>query len=538
MRRFHKLVLPLAALAVFSIALLLSGCFGKRGAGGTKGAVLRYAINSPPTTLDPARVEDGDTIDMLQQMFESVVKWNDKNGIEPNLADKWDISPDGKVYTFHLKDNVFFHSPFKRKATAADFVYSMTRALDKATNSPTAMSYLNDVVGAKELNDGRTKTLAGVKAVDDRTLQITLDAPHPYFLAKLTYPTAYVVCKEAIEKAGGEWSEKAMIGTGPFKLRTYQAEYKVTLAANPDYHGQKPILDGIERPIVRDNNTRQTNYETNALDVVDVQRTELDRLQKDPILSKELKTFTRANIYYLALNQQVYEPFKDKRVRQAFAMAIDKDQLIKIVLKGTAVRADGIVPPGIPGHVDGYLGIPFNPTKAKALLAQAGHAGGKGMPKLVISFRQGQQFLADAVQEIRDDLKRNLGISVDVRQVDWSQFLLERRNGTMPCFHLRWAADYLDPQDFLSMMLRTGAQENKVGYSSPQFDMLCDQADIEPDPKKRADLYHQAEQIAVDDAPWVCLYHLRDVELHKPYVKGIRDSLMGHLPHVTTTVAH
>src|SRR5262249_34884490 len=182
-------------------------------------------------------------------------------------------------------------------------------------------------------------------------------------------------------------------------------------------------------------------------------------------------------------------------------------------------------------------GLPYDPEKAKALLAQAGHANGIGLPKLVISFRQGQQFLADAVQAIRDDLKRNLGIVVDVRQVEWAQFLTERRNGTMPCFHLRWAADYLDPQDFLSMMLRTGAEENKVGYSNPAFDKLCDQADVERDAKKRAELYHQAEQIAVDDAPWVCLYHLQDIELHKPSLKGIRDSLMGHLPHTTTTVA-
>jgi oligopeptide transport system substrate-binding protein len=533
MRRFHKLALLLSAL---SAAALLAGCIGRGG--GTKGQVLRYAINSPPTTTDPGRVEDGDTIDMLQQIFESVVKWNDKNQIEPNLAEKWDVSPDGKVYTFHLKDNVYFHEPFKRKVVASDFVYSMTRALDKATNSPTAMSYLNDIVGAKDLNEGRTRTLTGLKAVDDHTLQITLDAPRPYFLAKLTYPTAYVVCREAVEKAGSIWNEQAMVGTGPFKLRAYQAEYKVTLAANPDYHGQKPILEGIERPIVKDSNTRQTNYETNALDIVDVQRAELTRIQADPKLSKELKTFTRANIYYLALNQQVYAPFRDKRVRQAFAMAIDKDQLIKNVLHSTAIRADGIVPPGIPGHADGYIGIPFNPEKAKALLAQAGYPGGKGMPRLVISFRQGYQFLADAVQAIRDDLKRNLGVEVDVRQVEWTQFLTERRNGTMPCFHLRWAADYLDPQDFLSMMLRTGAEENKVGYSNPRFDKLCDQADVEQNPTKRADLYHQAEMIAVDDAPWVCLYHLQDVELHKPYVRGIRDSLMGHLPQITTTVAH
>jgi len=226
-----------------------------------------------------------------------------------------------------------------------------------------------------------------------------------------------------------------------------------------------------------------------------------------------------------------------ERVRQAFAHAIDKDQLIKIALKDTAKRANGILPPGIPGYDANFAGLSYDPQKAKQLLAQAGYPGGKNFPKLVISFRQGYQLLADAVMAIRDDLKRNLGIDVDSRQVEWTQFLSERRNGTMPCYHLRWAADYVDPQDFLSLMLRTGAEENSIGYSNPAFDRLCDQADVERDSSKRADLYRQAERVAVEDAPWVCLYHLPDIELHKPYVKGIRDSLMGHLPHVTTTVA-
>jgi oligopeptide transport system substrate-binding protein len=534
MRRSQIRILPFAAL--LAGAVLLSGCHGKGGSAGTKGNVLRYAINSPPTTTDPAKVQDGDTIDMLQQVFEGLVKWNDKNEVVPNLAEKWDISPDGKTYTFHLKDNVYFHEPFKRKVVAADFVYSLTRTCRKESNSPTAMNYLNDIVGAGDLNKGKGSALPGVKAVDDKTLQIMLDAPRPYFLAKLTYPTGYVVCKEAVDKAGPTWNEQAIVGTGPFKLRSYQGEYKIVLAANPDYHGEKPILEGIERPVNKDSNSRQTAYETGGLDYVDIERPELQRIQSDPVLSKELKQFDRANIYYLALNQQAFPPFKDKKVRQAFAYAIDKDQLIKLALRGTAKKANGILPPGIPGYDASFTGLAYDPAKAKQLLAEAGYPGGKGFPKLVISFRQGYQFLSDCVLAMRDDLKRNLGIEVDSRQVEWSQFLSERRNGTMPCYHLRWSADYIDPQNFLSLMLRTGSEENKIGYSNADFDKLCDAADVEGNAAKRTGMYQQAEKIAVDDAAWVCLYHLPDIELHKPYVKGIHDSLMGHLPHVTTSV--
>lgn len=537
----RRLIRPVFGAAIILAACaFLPGCSSRptSGKSGAAGNVLTYALQNKPTTLDPALVEDGDTIDMIQQIFESVVKWDENNQVVPNIAEKWDISPDGKVYTFHLKDNVFFHDPFKRKVTAQDFVYSLTRALSKDMRSSTAKSYLNDIVGAQEMLDGKATTLSGVKAVDDKTLQITLDAPRAYFLAKLTYPTAYVVCKEAIAKNEGKWGDQTMIGTGPFKLREYKPEYSVSLAANADYHGGKPLLDGIERPIRIDPLARQNAFENDQADYADVQRADLDRVEKDSKLSGEVKQFKRANIYYLALNQLAFEPFKNKKVRQAFAMAVDKDQLIKLALHGTAQKANGILPPGLPAFNSALTGLPYNPQKAQQLLAEAGFPGGKNFPKLVISYRQGYQFLADAVLALRDDLKRNLGIEAEARPMEWAQFLNERKNGTMPCFHLRWAADYIDPQDFLSMMLRTGAEENKVGYSNPEFDKLCDQADVEQDATKRAELYQKAEQIAVDDAPWVCLYNLPDIELHKSHVKGIRDSLMGHLPHVTTTVAH
>ncbi len=531
-------------LSFFALSTILfaAGCPNRGNRSG--GNILRYALQTRPTQLDPARVEDGDTIDMIQQVFEGLVRWNEKNEVVPNIAEKIDLSPDGTVYTFHLKDGVKFHNG--RKLTANDFVYSLTRVVSDP-KSPTAMTYLDDLVGARDLNKAaaaasnsheplKSPTLPGIKAVDDRTLQITIDKRRPYFLAKLTYPTAYVVCREAVEANGGIVDEKAMIGTGPFKLREYQPGYAVKLVANREYHGGAPVLDGIERPILNDTMTRQNKFESGGTDYTDVQRSDIERIKKDPVLGPELKEFTRANVWYLAMNQLVFEPFKKRDVRRAFAMAINKDELIRLALHGTAMRANGILPPGVPGHDPSFQGLPYNPQEARKLLAGAGYTP-KTFPRLTLSFRQGYQHIADAVLAIRNDLKQNLGIEVDTRQVEWSQFLSERHNGTMPCFHLRWAADYVDPQNFLSLMLHTGAEENKVGYSSPEFDSLCDRADVEPDPKKRADLYHQAEEVVVEDAPWVAIYFLPEVELHKPYVKGIRDSLMGHLPHVTTTVA-
>ncbi|HXG24960.1 MAG TPA: ABC transporter substrate-binding protein, partial [Chthonomonadales bacterium] len=331
---FADMVGRVALLLCVCACVLVAGGCARSSAGG--GNVFRYALQSPPTQLDPALVEDGDTIDLLMQIFEGLVQWNEKNEIVPNLAEKWEISPDGRTYTFHLKPNVRFHNG--RTLSAADFVYTLTRTLRKSTNSPTAMTYLNDIVGARELNSGATNTLAGVKALDKHTLQITIDKRKPYFLGKLTYPTAYVVCQEVIEQNGGRFDEKTMIGTGPFKFRSYQPGYRVTLVANQDYHGRKPLLDGIERPILADSTSRQNAYESGSLDITDVNRAELGRIRQDPALSKQLKEFARANIWYLALNQRAFAPFRDRRVRQAFAHAINKDELIRLALKGTAQR--------------------------------------------------------------------------------------------------------------------------------------------------------------------------------------------------------
>jgi len=518
------------AMAVLVMATF--GC-GRHGTGPREN-VLRYALQTNPTQLDPAAVEDGDTIDLLMQIFEGLVQWNEHNEIVPNIAKSWDISPDGRTYTFHLRDDVRFHNG--RPVTAEDFVYSITRALLPATKSGTASTYLNDIVGAQEVLAGKCTVLSGVQALDSHTLRIRLAHRTPYFLGKLTYPTAYVVCREAIEANGGRFDERTMIGTGPFKLVSYQPGYAVVLSANPNYHGGRPLLAGIRRPILPDSTARQTAYESGETDITDVQLGDLDRIRQDPELRQQLHEYARPAIWYLALNQQAFPPFRDRRVRRAFAYAIDKDEVIRIALKGTVQKAAGIIPPGIPGYDPAYRGLEYNPRKAQQLLAQAGYPGGKGFPKLVISYRQGYKQIEDAVLVMREDLKRNLGIDVSTQQVEWAQFLTQRANGSMACYHLRWMADYLDPQDFLSLMLHTGAKENTLGYSNPEFDRLCDRADVEADPNKRIRLYRKAERIAVEDAPWVCLYFQHDLELQKPYVNGIRDCLMGHLPRTTVTV--
>ena len=260
-----------------------------------------------------------------------------------------------------------------------------------------------------------------------------------------------------------------------------------------------------------------------------------ERDKADAKVSGDIQTFGRAATFYLGLNQTHYAPFKDKRVRQAVAHAIDKDAIIKTVLLGINKRAEGVLPEGLPGYDASFKGLPYDTAKAAELLAAAGYPGGKGLPPLVLSFREKQTDLAKAAEVMKEQLGK-VGIPVTLREMEWGTFLKATDNKEIDLFHMRWSADYLDPQNFLSLLLTSGSPENRTGYTNKEYDAMCAAADSERDSAKRMALYAKAERFVVDDAPWVPIYFQKDLELVKPWVKGIKDSLMGHLPHKTTSV--
>ncbi len=516
-------------LLLCGVVLLLGGCSGSQ----RRGQVLRIPLVVEPTTMDPAVVQDGPTIEVLMHIYDGLVEWNERNEVVPAIAERWEVSPDGRTYTFYLRKNVRFHNG--KEVTAEDFRWSLNRALRPETASTVAPTYLNDIVGAKEVMEGRAKEAKGIKALGRYILQITIDRPRVYFLAKLTYPTGYVLDRESVEK-DPRWQEHP-VGTGPFKLKEWVHHSRVVLERNSHYFEGPPRLERIERPIILDAGTRHRQYETGELDMTDVPIGEYERDRKDPVLRRELVLLDRASVFYLCLNQKAFPPFRDRRVRQAFNYAIDKDALIRVVMRGVPRRADGILPPGIPGFDSHFRSYDYNPAKARALLAQAGYPNGRGFPPLTLTFRENAPDMKRFAEGLAEMYRRNLGIDVRLRGLEWGTFLQERNRGTMPFYFLRWAADYLDPQDFLSVMLHSGSPENGAFYSNPTFDRLCDQADGERDPHRRIQLYRQAERIAMEDAPWVPLYFQKDIELWKPYVKGVANSLMGHLPHKRTYIA-
>ncbi len=541
--RRHLVVLGAAALAP-----LLPGCTtGHQGEQHASAAnTLRYPLSSPPTTLDPALVQDGTTIDLLQNIFEGLVVLDTSSKVVPGIAEKWDVSSDGKTYTFHLRQNVKFHNG--RTVTASDFKYSLERACSATLNSQTVFSYLNDIVGAMDCRNGKASNITGVRVQDPSTLVIEIDQPKSYWLDKMTYPTGYVVCQEAIQENGGKVEAGSAIGAGPFKIAApgdYQANYEVTLTAFKDYHGGSPKLDHIVRPVLPDPSTRLAKYQANTLDIVKISPTDVDHVDADPTLKPDLHLYPRAATWYLAMNSAApNSPFGDIRVRKAFAMAIDNTAITRIALKNLMDPANSVVPPGMGDYHSTCVPLPFSPSMAKTMLASAGYGAAKPFPVLALTFRNDYQWVADSAQVLAHQLQQNLGVTVQLQPMEWSQFLDNLDRLTMPLALERWEADYLDPQDFLSTLLHTSKKvngqedhpENNTGYSNPIFDKLCDEADSELNPLKRMALYQQAEQIAINDAPWKPLFFQKDVELDKPRVHDIRDCALGHLPYTTTYV--
>ncbi len=520
---------------LIALPLLLAACgkgdFSKRGTKARTNA-LRYALGTSPTTLDPGKVQDTETGDLLSNVFEGLVAYDEQNRIVPRLAEGWTVEDGGRTYVFRIKPGVKFHNG--RELVAADLKWSIERSLNPTLSSPTAAHYLTDIVGAKERLEEKTEAVKGIQAPDDRTLRITLDKPRPYFLGKLTYPCAFALAKEATPQ--GEITTPAQaIGTGPFRLAASVREQAVSLAAHEAYHGGKPAVERIERPIILDTATRLNKYRSGELDFLTLDRGQLGGVEADPALKNQLTYFPRPTVFYVSLIAPAYAPFKDRRVRRAVAMAIDRETISRDLLHGMP-PAQGLIPPGVMGHRPDFKGLPYDPAAARALLAEAGHPNGKGLPPLSIFYREQAPASRILVEGVQAQLRQNLGLEVAVRPMVWGALLAARNKRELPMIHNSWVGDYLDPQNFLSLLLSSTTSQNWDGYKNPEFDRLCAEADASLDEAKRLALYQKAEDIVIQDAPRVPIYYGRDAILVSPRVKGLRTNLFGLLPHTTVRV--
>ena len=495
-------------------------------------------MRTAPVTFDPAMCQDVETNQMLQQVYEGLVQYGPDNALHPCLAEKWEVSADGLTYTFHLRAASFQNG---MPVTAEDAAYSLRRALDPKLSSPVAAQYLSDIAGALDVYNGRASVLKGVKVIDPKTIALTITRPKAYFLGVLTYPTAWVVSKAIAEKRGTQpltdADAEAGAGSGAFHVTSFRRDQEVDMDAFKGYWGGAPRVDRQVERVVIDAGTRHELFARGDIDIMrGLQIGDLSADRKDAALKGSVKIWPRAGVYYFALNQRAYAPFNDPRIRQAFAYATDKAKIAAVVTEGVYPVAPDLLPRGIPGGDPSVQGLPYDPAKARALLAESGHANGAGLPPLEVYCQEKDPQTQKTVDVLRQMYTQTLGVPVSIRQLEFGSLITaENKNTVAPSFFLGWYADYLDPQDFYSLLLASASPENHTGYHNPQVDALCARADAERDPKTRAALYGQVARIVGAEPPRLPLYYAVDPELVNPRVGGLDDCLMGHLPfkHVT-----
>ena len=471
-------------------------------------------------------------------MFSALIALDAHLQPAPDLAASWQPNADGTVWRFTLRKDAVWSDG--AAVTAHDFVWAVTRNLAPKLYCGGQYWQLVDIRGARAYYTGETADAGsvGMRALDDRTLEVTLENPSAYFINLASLPSFMALPRQAVEKAGDQaWTQPAnVVSNGPFRLVEWVPEKQMVFTPNPGYHGGAPGVDRLIVNMIRQESTALSAYEAGELDMVEVPVAELGRVRADPRLSQELQANAELSTMHLRLSVQL-RPFDDVHVRQAFALAIDRETLCNGVLPGIGQPAYQFLPPNMLGH-DGQTGreLAFDPARARALLAAAGYANGKDMPLVYWQYEQNEtyQTLFEALQAM---LLENLGVRTELAPTEAGARQAWRSQRPLrPHFYRQlWGADYPDPHNFMTVLYTTPPPQAdtwkttpELIYSNRTFDDLVRQASRELDPVKRAALYQQCERILVMEDPAIIpLYYVMRHRLIKPSVQGLIINGMG-----------
>lgn len=487
------------------------------------GNTLRL-FDSGPITLDPAVAQEVGSQVYVVHIFSGLITLNADMEPVGDIAEKWDVDEGGTVYTFHLRKDAAFHDG--TPITAHDFVYSWERACTPGTRSPTAATYLNDIVGVQEMISGDSSSIEGVKVIDDYTLKVTIGAPKAYFLSKLTYPVAFVVDRSNVE-SGKEWWRQPN-GSGPFQLSEWHEGELILLEKNAHFYGAPPKLDHVA--FVLSGGTPMQLYERGQIDVAYVSLGDLDRVSdtRNP-LHNQLQVSPELSVTYIGFDT-TRPPFDDLRVRRALCQAFDRQSMISGLLKNAVLPARSVVPPGMPGAQE-ITECGYDLKQALTLLGEAGYRNGTGL-SVALTMGGTGGYLPSWLSAMLWAWKSTLDIDLQVRQLEPESFAYELRREKDELFLYGWVADYPDPQNFLEVLFHSKSPNNTGGYSNPAFDSLLDEAAVEQDYDARMDLYQQAERLLLQDVACIPLWFNRNYILVKPNVIDFSLSPMG-IPQLT-----
>ena len=539
------------ALAL-ATALTLTACGGGGGTSDTGGGEKKADNNTPaatdvatpqvnrivssnmaePGTLDPAKARGTHESWPLQHLFVGLTRVNKDGKVENALADKIEISEDGKVYKVTLKDGLKWSDG--NPITAEDFEFAWKRVLDPKMESQYAYQ-LYYIAGAEEYNKGKGKAdSVGVKAVDAKTLQVTLKQPTAYFDSLMGFYTYYPVSKKVVE-ANADWAKdpKTLVSNGAFTLKDWTHNSKIVMDKNPNYYeADKVKIDGIDLDIIEDQSTVYQKYVAGEYNMVVELPTEVTaklRAEKNP----ELVIGPNVALYYYNLNPAV-KPLNNVKVRKALSLALDRKVITDQITQGGQLPATAIVPPGLLDDTGKEFSdankdlIKTDVEEAKKLLTE-GLAEEKMTPadvKLTILYNTSENHkkIAEAIQQMWN---KELGIKTELENVEF-KVKIDRENAhQFEISRSGWTGDYLDPMTFMDLWI-TGASNNYVNYSNPEYDKLVKEAQTSTDQKLRMDNMKKAEKMILEDMAIVPIYFYTHPYAVKPNVKGITKNAINY----------
>ena len=491
------------------------------GGGGDRTAGELRLSGPEPITLDPHVTADAGSALYIVEIFGGLLTLDPELQLQADLAEEIPteanggkvVNSDGTVtYTFNLREGTLFHD--RRPVTADDVKFSLERAADPATLSVVAEFFLGDIVGVKEKLRGEADEVSGVEVINNRTIAITIEQDLPNFLFKLTYPTSFVVDQREVEADPRNWMRRPN-GTGPYKLDEWRFGERITLEANERYHLGAPNVEKVTYLLAGGGITL---YETGEVDVAGVALDDLESIQESTHpLNPEYRSGERLAVDYIGFNVKA-PPFDDPKVREAFARAIDKDQIVRAIFKDAFPAANSIVMPGLDAYNSEAQAPEFDPALAAQLLAEAGYPEGEGLPPITLAESGAGATSGPATGAIIEMWRQNLGVDVEIQQAETATFFQDVQQGRYQMWLLGWIMDYPDEEDILNIHFDSESPNNDTGYSNPEVDTLLREALTEQDPQRRIDLYREVEQLILDDISWFPLFFSRFHVLVKPNV--------------------
>ena len=522
-----KKIAALAAILLLILCTaLISGCGGKSGP-----KYLRCSVGTEPETLDPRKSTGIPEATVEAQLFEGLTSLNAKNNPVPAMAEKWEVSPDGLKYKFFLRQGIKWSNG--DPVTAYDFEYAWKTALSPELGSKYAYQ-LFYVKNGEAYNQGLTTAdKVGVKALDDRTLEVLLEKPTAYFLSLTAFHTLYPVPRRIVE-ANPKWAAdpKTLVGNGPFKISAWIHNSRIELLKNEHYwDAAKVKMPKIDFILTESGSTEIAMFDNNQIDMGEnAPPAEYPRLKKEGWLQISPYLGT----YFFAFNV-TKAPLDNVKVRQALSLAIDRQAIINNVTKGEQKPALAWVPPGMadakPTEDFRAVGGDFFKDRdidaAKKLLADAGYPEGKGLPpiELIYNTNDVHKAIAEAVQEM---WRKNLGVNVSLTNQEWKVFINTRSKGGYQIARHGWIGDYADPMTFIDMFDSTSGN-NDSQYKNPQYDNFVRLAKSTSNPDIRMKAMHEAEKLLLSDAVIAPVYFYTRVSMVKPNVKGYQRSVLGHV---------